>query len=633
MFISIFSDEFYKDIYKVLPIIKSWGMEYVDFRALINGKPIENQTDEELHTLKKTLDEYGIKTGVLQTSLCKVHLPDKSAIDDELVKLDGIIRAAEILDCNLVRGFNFWQHPQDHPECGELAMRPDMLSRVLEMYYPVYKKAKAAGLIMGLENCGQTPNEVISVLEGLGDPDWGMAWDVSNMFELLPEAKGDCVDYFTKALKYANMIHVKARGVETIPELDFKKVPWSRVLAGAATTGKNIPVSIETHVPPTSQLDKEEACKRCYDYVKKVWPAAAPADMKTALTPVDNFERDYSDNPVNMVVVGLGMGKNRCTQISETNGVNLYGVCDLKLDLAKEIGEQFDTKYSDNIDDFLNDENVEAMYIVTYTGTHCELAKKCLDAGKHVLLTKPMDANAEICKETIEYAKSKNLILGVDFDLHFRGPLTELKMAADNNFFGDKIKCANIILNVRRDQKYYDENGKWRGTWALDGGGALSNQGIHEVDRLLTILGIPEKVRTYTAKQTFDIEAEDLGISEWVYENGCVARISATTSYLASSWYTRVEFYGDEGAYLLVAGGPEGNHTYWYKNDQWSEEAPYHYEREWRQGSDNFAYCIRKGGELVVPAEKGYVARYVLDRMYESANNDGKWIKIDKDLM
>ena len=144
MFISIFSDEFYKDIYNVLPIIKSWGMEYVDFRALINGKPIENQTEEELRTLKKTLDEYGIKTGVLQTSLCKVHLPDKSAIEDELVKLDGIIRAADILDCNLVRGFNFWQHPQDHPECGELAMRPDMLSRVLEMYYPVYKKAKAA---------------------------------------------------------------------------------------------------------------------------------------------------------------------------------------------------------------------------------------------------------------------------------------------------------------------------------------------------------------------------------------------------------------------------------------------------------------------------------------------------------
>jgi sugar phosphate isomerase/epimerase len=87
MYISIFSDEFYKDIYEVLPVIKEWGMTHVDFRGRINGKPIEKQTDEELYALKAALDSYGLKAGVIQSSLCKVHLPDKERQEQEMEKV------------------------------------------------------------------------------------------------------------------------------------------------------------------------------------------------------------------------------------------------------------------------------------------------------------------------------------------------------------------------------------------------------------------------------------------------------------------------------------------------------------------------------------------------------------------
>jgi predicted dehydrogenase len=232
------------------------------------------------------------------------------------------------------------------------------------------------------------------------------------------------------------------------------------------------------------------------------------------------------------------------------------------------------------------------------------------------------------CDAAIAMAKEKGLLFGVDFDLHFRGPLSELKLAADGGFFGERIISANITLNIRRTQDYYNENGKWRGTWALDGGGALSNQGIHEIDRLITILGVPDEVRTVTATQTFDIEAEDYGVTEWRYQNGTTARLAVTTSYNPSSWYCRVEVYGRDGAYLNVSGGPEGNHIYWYKDDKWTENAPFPYEREWQQGSDNFAYCLRMGGGLVVTPERGRDARYVLDKVYESARQGGAWVKV-----
>lgn len=627
MYISIFSDELFLDIYEALPILKSWGMTHVDFRGMINGKPIEKQTEEELYALKAALDAYGLKPGVIQSSLCKVHLPDAQRQEQELEKLEGIIRASNILGTKLVRSFFYWQHKQDDPACGELAMRPDALAQVLEMFAPIAKRAKEAGLILAFENCGCTPDEVIAVLEALKEPQWGMAWDVSNMFEYLPEAKGDCVAYFTKALKYANMVHVKSRGVSALPQLAYKKVPWDRVLAGVAVTGKDMPISVETHVPAESGLDKIETSKVVYDFIKRNIPASAPGDLLSALTPKLRFARPYADDPVRMVVVGLGMGKNRCAQIRDTEGIALYGVCDSNEEKAKAVSEMYGVPYSTDLHTFLNDPQVEVMYIVTPTGTHCDLAMECFRYGKHVLTTKPMDVSYQKCDEAIAMAKEKGLLFGVDFDLHFRGPLSELKQAVDGGFFG-KIKGANVTLNIRRTQKYYDENGKWRGTWALDGGGAFSNQGIHEIDRLITILGVPDEVRAITDRQSFDIECEDYGSTDWRYKNGAVARFAVTTSYLASSWYCRLEVYGEKGAYLNVSGGAEGNKISWFSDGKWTEEAPFPYKREWQQGSDNFAYCLRTGEALKVTAEDGRRARYVLDKMYESARNGGAWVSL-----
>ena len=624
MYISIFSDEFYQDIYKVLPVIKEWGMTHVDFRAMINGKPIEKQTDEELYELKAALDKYGLKAGVIQSSLCKVHLPDAERQAEELEKLEGIIRASNILGTKLVRSFFYWQHTPEDPALGELATRPDALAEVLQMFDPIAKRAKEAGLTLAFENCGVTPDEVICVLEALDVDGWGMAWDVSNLFEYLPEAEGDCVEYFTKALKYANMVHVKSRGVSAIPELKFKKVPWERVLAGVLATGKDMPVSVETHVPQGSGLDRIETSKRVYEYIKKAVPASAPGDMRSALTPKAKFERSYANDPVRMVVVGLGMGKNRCSQIVDTSGIELYGVCDINESRAREVGELFEVPYSSDINVFLNDPKVEAIYVVTPTGTHCAIAEQALRHGKHALLTKPMDVDHKRCEELKALAAELGLIMSCDFDLHFRGPLSELKAAVDNGFFG-KVKAINTILNIKRTDEYFKENGGWRGTIALDGGGALSNQGIHEIDRIVSIFGMPEKVRCHTLRQTFDIEAEDMGIAEMLLENNVVARLSSTTSYPASSWYTRIEVYGDKGAYLYTAGGPEGEHIYWWQDGKWSESAPYKTEKLWAQASDNFAAAIRTGEPLVVSADNGIRSRYILDKLYESAINGGEW--------
>lgn len=627
MYISVFTDELKKEVTSVLPIYAEWGLKYVDFRGLINGMPIEKQSVAQLKELKAQLDDLGLKTGVIQSSLCKFNLPDEDCQKREMEKLEGIIRASEILDCKLVRSFNFWQHKPNDPDLGALAVRPDELSKVLEMFYPFANKAREAGLVLGFENCGQTPDEVITFLEALNIPEWGMAWDVSNMFETLPEAQGDCTDYFIKALKYANMLHVKCRGV--LPEVDAKKVPWDRVLRGALATGKDLPVSIETHLPAETKhiMNEQEATERCYSYIKKVWPESAPGDMLEAISATNTFERVYKDNPVKVVVVGLGKGKGRCAEMEKISGVKLVGVCDINEEKAKAVGEQFGVPYSTDINVFLDNPEVEVIYVVTPTGTHCDIAQQALRAGKHALVTKPMDVNYKKCEETKKLAEEKNLLFAVDFDLHFRGALTELKYAVQNQYFGN-IKSANIILNILRTPQYFEANGHWRGTWALDGGGSLSNQGIHELDRIITIFGMPAKARCTTYNQTHDIEVEDLGICEFLYNNGVVVRFSSTTSYPASSWYSRIEVYGDKGAYLLTSGGPEGNHTYWWQEGKWSEDSPYPFKKEWAIAIDNFANAVRTGNPLVVTAENGIDSRYLLDKCYESAEKDGSWVEL-----
>jgi len=625
MYLSIFTDELALDYRDTLPILKKWGYEYVDFRSMINGKSIASQTDEELKEIKKDLEKYGMKCGIIQSSLAKVHLPDKERQEEEKKKLEGIIRACDILGVRDVRSFNYWQQEPEDRYFNKLQVMPDQMNNVLEMFEPLKKRALEAGLRLSFENCGQTVDEVIAFLKVLDVQDWGLAWDCANYFDIF--TKDNEIDYYKRALEKSTMMHVKSWGV--VPEFGYTPIPYDRILAGAATLEKKgYAVSVETHTPDNSQFSKETTCRMVTDYVRKMWPAAAPANLHTALEKKDKFIRSYADNPVTFVVVGLGMGKVRAQQLTVTNGCKLYGVCDLNEKLAEEIGKQFGVPYSTDLEVFLNDPKVEVIYVVTETGHHCEVASRALDKGKHVLMTKPMDANVEKCRAVIKKAEEKNLYLGLDFDLQFEAESNELMKAVKEGYFG-KVLAANVMLNVSRSNEYYAHNSGWRGTWALDGGGALSNQGIHEVERMISLFGIPDYVKGSIETKNHPIQAEDYGVSEWKYDSGISVRYSSSTCYLPSSWQVRLEIYGTEGAFYHTEGGPEGDHTYWWKNGTWSSLSPYSTKRVWAQASDNFASCIREGGKLHVGYIEGWKSRFVLDKIYESAKTGGSWVKVN----
>ena len=622
MFPSIFNDELGLDIAEALPIIQSWGLDHVDLRSRVFGKGFERLDAAELAEVKGLLAKHGLTVGCLQSSLAKVHLPDGERRTAEAEKLEGIVRAADELDCRLVRAFFYWQPKGE--EKGQLAVRPDALQQVLDYFEPLAKRAKEAGLTFAFENCGVATDEIFAVLDALGVPTWGLAWDVCNEWGC-PESQQDERSYAIRMAKRSKVVHVKARGaVEGLGD----PIPYDRVLPILDSAGLEGPVSAETHNPDRSVSNVDQS-EKLVKAIQRAWPSAAPGPLdapegKTTVT------RDYE--PVGFVVVGLGMGRSRSKSILQTAGTKLVGVVDLDEERARSVGEELGVPSTTKLTPWLGDDQVDVVYVLTPTGRHAEVALPALEAGKHVLTTKPMEASIEACDEMIRAAEKNSVLLAVDFGMRFETGMLSLKSVIEKGGLG-RVLGGQVALKVLRTMDYFAKNGGWRGTKRFDGGGVLSNQTIHHIDEAAFALGIPEKVRCNVWTQDHDIEAEDLGCAVWQYADGAIVNLYATTSYPHSTWYSRLELHGTEGAVSLAGGGPlDERQDRWFIDGAWSDTPPEAVESEWLNAADNMAAAIRAGAPLVCDGRDGRRTQSILDAMYRSAYNGGDWADVMPEL-
>ena len=626
MFPSIFTDELGLDIDEALPIIRSWGLEHCDLRGRVFGGHFEDLTPKQLLRLRELLDRHGLAVGCLQSSLAKVHLPGAERRQAEAVKLEGIIRAADALDCRLVRAFFYWQPPAEGT--GGLSVRPDPLRSVLDAFDPLAERARAAGLQLAFENCGVTPDEVFTVLDALGQPSWGLAWDANNDWSS-EERRRDEVAYVARLAERTRCVHVKAR--TALSELSESPIPYDRVLVACQAVGLEGPVSAETHNPDRSVSDAERS-HRVVQVIRRAWPSTTSHGFATGHGPARPAEREYGDDPVGFVVVGLGMGRIRSREIRQTPGTRLVGVCDRLEERAQQYGEEYGVPYATELRPWLESEEVEVVFVLTPTGRHAEVALPALEAGKHVLTTKPMEASLAACDDMIRLAERNGLLLAVDFDMRHRAPTLALKRAVAEGRFG-RLLGGDISLKTQRTMAYFRRDGGWRGTKRWDGGGVLSNQNIHHLDQMAYAVGVPAKVRCNIWTQNHDIEAEDLGCAVWAYEDGTVITLFATTSYPQDTWYARLDLHGTEGAVTMASGGPcDQPVTRWYLDGAWMDSYPEEVTPPWLNSMDNFAAALRTGAALVCSGRDGRRSQAILDAMYRSADSGGDWTCVRPDL-
>ncbi len=250
-------------------------------------------------------------------------------------------------------------------------------------------------------------------------------------------------------------------------------------------------------------------------------------------------------------IVGCGViAPTHLKGINATPDAELVAVCDIDEEVGRKFAEENGgVAFYKHYKDMFEREDLDIVSVCTPSGLHAEVAIAAAQAGKHILCEKPIDITLENIDAMIEAADRAGVKLGVIFQRRTYESSKRIRDAIANNVLGQMV-LGDVYLKYYRSQEYYDSAG-WRGTWELDGGGALMNQGIHGIDLLIWVMGSPVKAVTARADHLVrDIEVEDTAVAILEYENGAYGVIEGTTSvYPGIS--TRMDLHGELGTIIL----------------------------------------------------------------------------------
>jgi predicted dehydrogenase len=231
--------------------------------------------------------------------------------------------------------------------------------------------------------------------------------------------------------------------------------------------------------------------------------------------------------------------------ISGVSVAAIYGSNEAKVGrLAQEYGAQ---AYSD-FDAFLNHRPLDLVILGSPSGLHATQGIAAARHGLHVLTEKPVDISTQRVDELIAATDAAGVKLGVIFQDRSKPDIRRMKQWIDDGVLG-KILLADARVRWYRPPEYYGGS-KWRGTLALDGGGALINQAVHTVDLLLWMLGDVTEVQAKTGNALHAIEAEDTALALLGFKSGASAVLQASTAAFPG-YPRRLEVNGTEGAVIL----------------------------------------------------------------------------------
>lgn len=263
----------------------------------------------------------------------------------------------------------------------------------------------------------------------------------------------------------------------------------------------------------------------------------------------------------------LGFGIIGCGSISKwhANAVAaledgyLVGVTDYDAARAVSLAREYQCKAYACVEDLLKSNEIDIVCICTPSGLHAEHAVMAANAGKHFIVEKPVAITKEQITRILA-ACEKNAVKGcVISQFRFSPAVQAVKKAIEDGSLG-KILVADLSMKYHRSPAYY-QSSPWRGTRAMDGGGALMNQGIHGIDLLQYLVGSVRAVSGICKTLVHEIEVEDTASLTVEYENGAIGSITGTTS-LSHGYPRRIEINGTKGTVVLT----EDSITLWEVN-------------------------------------------------------------------
>jgi predicted dehydrogenase len=231
------------------------------------------------------------------------------------------------------------------------------------------------------------------------------------------------------------------------------------------------------------------------------------------------------------------------------SGAVLAAVVDIDEQRSNELAQQYGAKAYTDLGAALADPDLDAFSVCVPSGLHPEIAVRVIDAGRSVLIEKPLAITMAGAEQVAAAAEQADVTVGVVSQRRFQPPVRFIRSAIDGGLLG-RVTSAVVESPFFRSQDYYD-SGDWRGTLALDGGGALMNQGIHALDLLVWMLGRPVKVSAHTGCVAHTgIEVEDVVGATITFESGAIGVLLASTA-ANPGLPVRLAVHGDRGVVVM----------------------------------------------------------------------------------
>lgn len=332
------------------------------------------------------------------------------------------------------------------------------------------------------------------------------------------------------------------------------------------------------------------------------------ADLRFGLIGCGRIAKRHSD------LLGRGMIK----------GARLSAVCDVNRERAEAIGSSFDVPYFTDLHAMMKSVDLDAVSVLTPSGSHARNVLSLAPYGKHIVVEKPMALKTDDATAMIAACQRHRVLLFVVKQNRFNVPVVKLREALDRGRLG-KLFLGTVRVRWCRTQSYYDQDA-WRGTWAQDGG-VLANQASHHLDLLEWMMGAVESVYAKATRAAANIEAEDTAVAVLKFKSGALGIIEATTATRPCDLEGSISLLGQNGT-VEIGGFAVNQLKVWNFSEPMDEDqevmARFSVNPPSVYGFGHQAYyehvvdCIRTGTQAMVDGHEGLKSLELITALYES---------------
>lgn len=335
--------------------------------------------------------------------------------------------------------------------------------------------------------------------------------------------------------------------------------------------------------------------------------------------------------PLGVAIIGAGMVAN--THVTALQGLpeaRITGVYGRNPVSAAAFAAKYGLRAFGSYDEVLADKDTDIVSICLPPALHADFGLQAAAAGKHLILEKPMDIDVAKARRLIREYRAKELTLAVIFQNRFTPAAQRVKAALDAGLLG-KLILGDAYVKWYRSPEYYASNA-WRGTWNVEGGGALINQAIHTIDLLQWFMGGVKSLSGMTRTSVHNIETEDLGVAAVEFMSGALGVIEGTTA-VTPGYKERIEFHGTKGSLTLtgglvtewkVEGCKEEDHLDVQKVSYGETNSPAISDVNHRAQLRDVITAINEGRDPLVTGEEGIKSLQIVLGIYESSRKGQK---------